>query len=91
VGVMQVSQDEAVKLTDALSRHFGEDGLSFHPATQGRWLLRSDKPLRARFTPLWDVVGEDINRHLPQGDDGLAWSRMLNELQMLLYTQPIND
>lgn len=91
VGVMQVSQDEAVKLTDALSRHFGEDGLSFHPAAPGRWLLRSDKPLRARFTPLWDVVGEDINRHLPQGDDGLAWSRMLNELQMLLYTQPIND
>lgn len=91
VGVMQVSQDEAAKLTEALNRHFGEDGLSFHPAQPGRWLLRSDKPLRASFTPLWDVVGEDINRHLPQGADGLAWSRMLNELQMLLYTQPVND
>ncbi|STB63856.1 cofactor-independent phosphoglycerate mutase [Chromobacterium violaceum] len=91
VGVMKVSQDEAAKLAEALNRHFGEDGLSFHPAQPGRWLLRSDKPLRSSFTPLWDVVGEDINRHLPQGADGLAWCRMLNELQMLLYTQPVND
>ncbi|AXE33287.1 hypothetical protein [Chromobacterium phragmitis] len=91
VGVMTVSGDEAAGLTAALNEHFGEDGLTFHPTQPGRWLLHSNKPLRARFTPLWDVVGEDINRHLPQGEDGLAWSRMLNELQMLLYTQPLND
>ncbi|OHX17627.1 hypothetical protein BI343_11515 [Chromobacterium amazonense] len=91
VGVMQVARDEAVKLTDALNRHFGEDGLTFHPLQPGRWLLHAAKPLAAGFTPLWDVVGEDINHHLPQGEAGLAWSRMLNELQMLLYTQPVND
>ncbi len=91
VGVMQISLDEARGLTDALNRHFGEDGLAFHPQQAGRWLLNAPKPLTARFDPLWDVVGEDINRHLPQGEGGLAWSRMLNELQMLLYTQPLND
>ncbi|MGC0152652.1 hypothetical protein ACPRNU_09355 [Chromobacterium vaccinii] len=91
VGVMRLDQDEASGLVDALNRHFGEDGLRFYPLRPGRWLLHSAAPLTARFAPLWDVVGEDINRHLPQGDGGLAWSRTLNELQMLLYTQAIND
>ncbi|QEL55199.1 hypothetical protein [Chromobacterium paludis] len=91
VGVMQVAQDEAEALTQALNRHFGEDGLAFHAVQPGRWLLQAKPPLRASFSPLWDVVGEDINQHLPQGEAGLAWSRMLNELQMLLYTQPVND
>ncbi|UTH73597.1 hypothetical protein [Chromobacterium sp. IIBBL 290-4] len=91
VGVMQVAQHEAEALTAALNRHFGQDGLAFHAIAPGRWLLRAEQPLRARFAPLWDVVGEDINRHLPQGEGGLGWSRMLNELQMLLYTQPLND
>ncbi|OHX10897.1 hypothetical protein [Chromobacterium sphagni] len=91
VGVMQIAMDEAQALIDALNRHFGEDGLAFHPLRPGRWLLNVQQPLAASFDPLWDVVGEDINRHLPQGEHGLAWSRMLNELQMLLYTQPLND
>ncbi|POZ60424.1 hypothetical protein [Chromobacterium alticapitis] len=91
VGVMQVEQGEAAALVDALNRHFGEDGLAFHAIQPGRWLLQARQPLRASFAPLWDVVGEDINLHLPQGESGLAWSRMLNELQMLLHTQPVND
>lgn len=91
VGVMSLSQAEAETLADAANRHFADDGWRIHPLEPGRWLLQLDAPAAASFSPLPDVVGEDINAHLPQGERGLDWSRLLNELQMLLYAHPLND
>lgn len=91
VGVMRVAQDEADALTASLNRHFAEDGLQFHAPQPGRWLLQLPEAADAVFTPLADAVGENVNEHLPAGARGLHWSRLLNEMQMLLYTHPVND
>lgn len=91
IGVMALSQQEAGQLISSLNHHFAEDGVVFHAPTPGRWLMSLPKAAAARFSPLWNVVGEDINEHLPQGEEGLLWSRLLNEVQMLLYTHPVND
>ncbi|MDN0073491.1 hypothetical protein QU481_01075 [Crenobacter sp. SG2303] len=91
IGILTLAQHEADRLTAALNQHFAEDGLRFHAPQPGRWYVESAEAPRAEFTALADVVGEDVNAHLPKGQDGLIWSRFLNELQMLLYTHPAND
>jgi hypothetical protein len=91
VGILTLAQHEADLLIASLNRHFAEDGLRFHAPQPGRWYVEASEAPRAEFTALADVVGEDVNIHLPKGQDGLLWSRFLNELQMLLYTHPVND
>lgn len=91
VGVMSLAQHEADALLLSLNQHFAEDGLQFHAPQPGRWLLQLPDASRATFTPLPDAVGENVNEHLPAGERGLHWSRLLNEMQMLLYIHPLND
>ncbi|MBI3144981.1 MAG: hypothetical protein HYZ18_06890 [Pseudogulbenkiania sp.] len=91
VGVMNLAQHEADALVDSLNRHFSEDGMTFFAPQPGRWYVSLAEASGASFTPLMDAVGENINEHLPSGSNGLIWSRWLNEMQMLLYTHPVND
>lgn len=91
VGIMNLAQSEADQLIASLNQLFAEDGFTFHAPTPGRWFLSLPAASNASFTPLADVVGEDINHHLPAGAQGMIWSRYLNEMQMLLYTHAAND
>lgn len=91
VGIMNLSQAEAEQLVASLNQLFAEDGFVFHAPTPARWFLSLPAASNAIFTPLPDVIGEDINHHLPSGPQGMIWSRYLNEMQMLLYTHAAND
>lgn len=84
-------QDEADALVNTLNRQFAPDGLHFFAPHPARWYVRSDQPLAVSTTPLDQVAGRDMQAHLPQGPDGLRWHGWLNEIQMLLYTHPVND
>ncbi|MFC3533135.1 hypothetical protein ACFOLG_13200 [Vogesella facilis] len=91
VGIMNLSQQEADALVASLNQLFAEDGFVFHAPSPQRWFLSLPAASGAEFSALPDVIGNDINRHLPRGGNGMLWSRYLNELQMLLYTHPVND
>lgn len=91
VGVMALDMDDATALAGSLNAHFAADGLRFHVPEPGRWLLALDAAPEATFSPLLDAVGDSIQDHLPQGARALEWSARLNEMQMLLYTHPVND
>lgn len=91
VGVMRLDQNEADALVQALNLHFAADGLRFHAPKPGRWYLQHPQPAEAVFTPLADAIGENIDAHRPRGTSGLAWSRTLNEIQMLLFSHPVNQ
>lgn len=91
IGIMNLSQAEADALIGSLNEFFAEDGLAFYAPTPGRWFVALTQPSLAEFSTLPDVIGEDINHHLPKGKQGMLWSRFLNELQMLLYSHPVND
>lgn len=91
IGIMNLAQAEADQMVAGLNRLFAEDGFTFHAPTPGRWFLSLPAASQAHFTPLPDVIGEDINHHLPAGTHGMIWSRYLNEMQMLLYTHAAND
>lgn len=91
VGIMNLAQHEADQLVGSLNQLFAEDGFVFHAPAPARWFISLPAATGASFTPLPDVIGQDINHHLPGGQNGMRWSRYLNEMQMLLYTHAAND
>lgn len=89
--VLGLQQHEADALVASLNDLFGADGLQFLAATPSRWYLRLPAPFDCCSTPLASAVGQDVHPLLPAGPGALGWHRLLNEIQMLLYTQPAND
>lgn len=88
---IQISQSDADNLTQALNRHFADDGLQFVAPTPQRWYVRLTHTSAVTHTALDQVAGHNINDFLPQGPDAMRWHQWLNEIQMLLYTHPSND
>lgn len=81
---------QAQRLVDALNAHFGQDGLQFFAARPDRWYLRLAQAPRLHTTPLAQVLGRDLQKLLPQGEDAMQWHARLNEMQMLLHGHALN-
>jgi len=90
-GAFDLTQAEADALALALNQHFVEDGLRFHAPHPKRWYVKLNGELDITTTAIDMVAGDDIHPHLPRGSGGLRWHGWLNEIQMLLYTHPVND
>lgn len=90
-GNLEISTDEAASLTAALNHHFAPNGLTFLPTRSGRWHLRLARPARLETHPLEAVIGRNIRNFLPGGPDGKHWHTLLNEIQMLLHSHPVNE
>jgi hypothetical protein len=88
--VFEISQVEAEAITDALNRHFTQDGFVFYPLRPERWYLRLAVPPAIVTRPPADAIGRHIDPLLPCGPDALAWHRLCNEIQMLLHDLPVN-
>ncbi|MDW5416089.1 hypothetical protein R6242_05835 [Iodobacter sp. CM08] len=87
----ELSQAEADSLVAGLNSVFGEDGILFVAATPTRWYLRLPVDPKLAWTPLDAAIGRDIDTLLPKGVDALKWHRLLNEIQMYLYTHSVNE
>ena len=81
---------ETISLCAALNRHFEADRFLFIAPHPQRWYLRTGRTVRINTRGLSRVVGEDIDRLLPEGEERLAWHRVFNEVQMLLHDHPVN-
>lgn len=82
--------DQARRLTETLNAHFATDGMRFFAPHANRWYLHLSHPPMLETHPLSEVVGQRIQRLLPQGEDALKWHKRLNEIQMLLHEHPVN-
>jgi hypothetical protein len=90
-GNMQLSRADCDELARALKPLFGDAGFLLEPATPERWYLRC--PAGAQlppFSPPQAALGDDIARHLPEGDAGRRWQHLLNEAQVILHNHPLN-
>ncbi len=87
---LNVSPLEARALAETISRHFGE-AFSPIPCHPQRWYLEFPRPPGISTTPLSMATGRDIDPLLPQGEDALQIRTLLNELQMLLFSHPVNQ
>lgn len=84
------SHEEARALIGALNENFSEAGFDFRAPRPARWYLRLAAEPDVITQPLPHVMGKDIDRYLPSGNDCLRWHRVLNEIQMLLHAHEVN-
>ncbi|MCC5812721.1 MAG: hypothetical protein JJU06_20360 [Ectothiorhodospiraceae bacterium] len=87
---LQLQDDESAACLAALNESFAADPLHFHAGVSGNWYLSTSSRPRLRTTPLDQAEGRSMADVLPVGDDARQWIARLNEIQMLLFSLPLN-
>jgi hypothetical protein len=85
-----VSDEEAKSIVLSLNRHFSELGYHFY-LQNDVWFLGMDSDPKIITTPIEKVINHDVGPYLPIGEGRLAWASFQNEIQMLLFTHPVNE
>jgi len=88
---VEVSEDEAGQLCGALNAHFAGQGMEFFAPHPQRWYVRLDQLPDIETVPLSQAAGRNVHDLLPKGADAMRWHRLFNEIQMLLYSHPVNE
>lgn len=85
---LQLPQDTSESLMQAMAPYFAQDGITLLFDTPGRWRA-SGEPLATLPTASLDrVIDTDLSAWMPAT---ATMRRLQNEMQMLLYTHPLND
>jgi len=89
--VLDLELEEAQAMAGTINQHFAEDGWSLVVTDEQRWYLKLNKVPGIQTTPAWRAVGRDIFALMPVGENSKQWHAWLMELQMLLYSHPVNE
>lgn len=90
-GELGLTPDEVEALLKPLRPLFGDEGFPISAPTPSRWYLMLPREARLPdFAPPDAVLGDDLYNHLPQGEPGRRWRRLLNEAQVVLHNHPVN-
>lgn len=85
------SAHESQTLLAAMQPYFAEDGITLHYDQPDRWLARSDAFRGLATASLDRVVGRNVESWMPRTPSATHLQRLQSEMQMLLYTHPVND
>ncbi len=88
---LAITDPESDALMQAMRPYFLEDGLTLHPHRAGQWLVCGEPIRHLPTASLERVRAQPIDAWMPQGEPGRSLRRLQNEMQMLLYTHPVND
>jgi hypothetical protein len=96
---LQIDDTTDATLFKAMQSFFAEDGIALHPYKPGQWLAQSPLLADLPTASLDRVIGRNIDPWLVGSHvaaDALSPAakllrRLQNEMQMLLYTHPVND
>ena len=88
---LALSEADSRALMDAMQVYFEADGIRLHYVVPQRWLAEGDHFKDLPTASLDRVLGRSVNPWLPLGSSGKTLRRLQNEMQMLLYTHPINE
>ena len=88
---LDLSAAESQALLAAMKPYFEQDGISLEYDAPTRWLARGDVFRGFASASLDRVTGHVIDRWMPRGDAGKTVRRLQQEMQMLLYTHPVNE
>jgi hypothetical protein len=88
---LQLDAEDSHALLEAMRPWFAEDGIRLTYDAPLRWLAEGDLFRTLPTASLDRVSGRRIEHWLPRGDAGKPVRRLQQEMQMLLYTLPLND
>ncbi len=87
---IEVSEVDANALMQSLNLHFAARGYHFY-LQNNSWFLGLDHDPQITTTSIACAENKDVSAFLPQGDGALAWATLQNEIQMLLFSHPVNE
>ncbi|MBB1078123.1 phosphoglycerate mutase [Rhodoferax sp. 4810] len=86
-----LSEVQSAALLEAMQPYFEEDGITLMADESGRWLAQGEI-FRDLATASPDrVVGRNLAAWMTTSPQAAPLRRLQNEMQMLLYTHPVND
>jgi hypothetical protein len=88
---LQLDAEDSQALLEAMKPYFEEDGITLAYDAPLRWLARGEIFRTLPTASLDRVMGRTIDGWLPAGDAARPVRRLQQEMQMLLYTLPLND
>lgn len=88
---LALTASDAKTLLAAMQPYCQEDGITLHYLTPTKWLAEGDVFRGLPTASLDRVLGRDVDPWLPAGRSGKLLRRLQNEMQMLLYTHPVNE
>lgn len=93
---LAVSDKEASALFDAASAWLKDEPIGLRQLSPILWELSESDPSSTRFQTLVAASstrarGRNIDLWLPRGPSARTWRRLMNEVQMLWHTHPVNE
>lgn len=82
---------ESQTLLAAMQPYFEEDGITLYYQQPSRWLARGEIFRGLATASLDRVAGRSVANWLPSASNALPLQRLQSEMQMLLYSHPVND
>ena len=88
---LQLDAADSRVLFDAIHPLFDSEGFDLHWRARDQWLATHAVFDSLATASLDRVIGRNIDRWLPDAPQARLLRRLQNEVQMLLYTHPMND
>jgi hypothetical protein len=88
---LHLDADDSQMLLASMQPYFTEDGIALAYDAPLRWLARGDVFRTLPSASLDRVMGRTIDEWMPRSPAGGPIRRLQQEMQMLLYTLPLND
>jgi hypothetical protein len=88
---LQLDGADSKALFDAIRPYFEGDGLVLQPTLPGRWLASGELFRELPTASIDRVAGRVIDPWIPRSGAARPLRRLQQEMQMLLYTHPVND
>lgn len=85
-----LNEAESQSICDAVNAAFKDDGILL-VAHGSEWLLFVDTPPGPELPPLSRLAGRYLDTVIPMDAAAKRWRQLLNEIQMLLHTHPVNQ
>ena len=85
---LELDGEQSRTLLSAMQPYFSSEGITLHYAQPSCWLARGDVFRSLPTASLDRVLGRNVDKWLPSSK---AIKLLQNEMQMLLYTHPVND
>jgi hypothetical protein len=85
------SKEESRALSDSIANFLIQDGWRLNATHTQRWYLCGGNSQQLTTLPLSLVRGKSVGEVLPHGQDASEWLSRCNEIQMLMYSHPVNQ
>ncbi len=89
--LLQIAEQDSKALLAAMAHFFAEDGITLDYASPTRWRAQGEVFRGLATASIDRVRGRSLDIWMPDGPQAQPLRRLQSEMQMLLYTHPVND